>query len=139
MVAVAFFVVFAWLVAVTVTVCWVAIVAGAVYTPLALIDPDPLGLIVQATAVLVVFDTFAVKFWIPPPYSTEVCGKTVIETGVRVMVAELLLDVSAWLIAVTVTICGDPMMAGAVYKPELPIVPAPLVGLIDQVTAVFVA
>jgi hypothetical protein len=53
--------VFAWLVALTVTVCCVEIVAGAVYRPDELIVPVPVGLMVQVTAVLVVLVTVAVN------------------------------------------------------------------------------
>jgi hypothetical protein len=41
------------------------------------------------------------------------------------MVAEELLVVSAWLVAVTVTVCWIVMLAGAVYRPEVLIVPTP--------------
>jgi hypothetical protein len=56
------------LVAVTVTVCAVATVAGAVNNPLLLIVPAPVaGLIVHVTAVFVVFATVAVNCCVPPP------------------------------------------------------------------------
>jgi hypothetical protein len=56
------------LVAVTITVCAVATVAGAVYSPLLLIVPAPVaGLIVHATEVFVVFATAAVNCCVPPP------------------------------------------------------------------------
>ena len=57
----------AWLVAVTVTVCCAEIVAGAVYSPDALTVPTPAGLIVQVTAVLLVFVTVAVNCALWPP------------------------------------------------------------------------
>ena len=44
---------------------------------------------------------------------------------------------SVWLVAFTVTVCWDEMLAGAVYKPEELMVPVD--GLIDQVTAVLLA
>jgi hypothetical protein len=50
---------FAWLVAVTVTVCAVAMLAGAVYSPVELMVPNPAGEIVQVSAVLLVFTTLA--------------------------------------------------------------------------------
>jgi hypothetical protein len=59
--------VFAWLVAVTVTVCCVEMVAGAVYKPDELIVPVPAGLIVQVTAVLLVLVTVAVNCCACPP------------------------------------------------------------------------
>jgi hypothetical protein len=59
-------VVFAWLVAVIVTVCCVVIVAGAVYRPDELIVPIFVGLIVQVTAVLYEFVTVAVNCCVCP-------------------------------------------------------------------------
>jgi hypothetical protein len=56
--------VFAWLVAVTVTVCCDAIDAGAVYKPDALIVPTE-GLNVQVTAWFEVFATVAVNVCVP--------------------------------------------------------------------------
>src|SRR5258708_32525 len=50
-----------WLLAVIVTVCWLVMLAGAVYSPAALIVPVPAGLIVQVTAVLMLFVTVAVS------------------------------------------------------------------------------
>jgi hypothetical protein len=44
----------------------------------------------------------------------------------------------AELVAVIVTVCGVVTVAGAVYNPDELIVPAPVAGLIDQVTLVFV-
>ena len=58
--------------------------------------------------------------------------------GISVTVAEAETLVLAWLVAVTLTVCCEVTLAGAVYKPEELIVPVP-VGLIDQVTAVLVA
>jgi hypothetical protein len=57
--------VFAWLVAVIVTVCCDVIGVGAVYTPPEVIDPAPLGLTDQFTAVLLVLMTVAanVSVW----------------------------------------------------------------------------
>jgi hypothetical protein len=56
--------------------------------------------------------------------------------GVIVTLALAFLVVSATLVAVTVTVCGLPSAAGAVYNPPLEIVPS--AGLTDHVTAVFV-
>ena len=64
-----------------------------------------------------------------------VCGLT--ETamgGSSVIVATAVAVFSAWLIAVSVTVCGAVMFAGAVYKPVVLIVPTP-VGVIIHVTA----
>ena len=46
--------------------------------------------------------------------------------------------VFAALVAVIVTVCGVVTVVGAVYSPDELIVPAPVAGLIDQVTLVFV-
>jgi hypothetical protein len=51
------------------------------------------------------------------------------------MIAEAETVGSAWLVAVTVTLCCDVMLDGAVYNPEGLIKPE-LDGLMDQVTAV---
>jgi hypothetical protein len=53
-----------------------------------------------------------------------------------VTLAVAILLASAALVAVTVTVCGLPSVAGAVYSPPLEIVPT--AGLTDHVTAVFV-
>jgi hypothetical protein len=65
-VAAADFVVSAWLVAVTLTVCCFMMLAGAVYRPEALIEPVPEGLIVQLTAVFEVFATLAANCCVWP-------------------------------------------------------------------------
>jgi hypothetical protein len=51
------------------------------------------------------------------------------------MAAVAVLELSAWLVAVTVTVCDEYGSPGAVYRPAALIVPA-FVGLIDHVTAV---
>jgi hypothetical protein len=56
--------------------------------------------------------------------------------GVMVTLAVAVLLGSATLVAVTVTVCGLPSVAGAVYRPPLEIVPT--AGLTDHVTAGFV-
>ena len=56
----------------------------------------------------------------------------------RFTVAGAFTLVFAALVAVIVTVCGDVTAAGAVYNPDELIVPAPVAGLIDHVTAVFV-
>jgi len=64
-------------------------------------------------------------------------GLTVICTGgTTVTLAVAVLLASAALVAVTVTVCGLPSVAGALYKPLLEMVPT--AGLTDHVTAVFV-
>ena len=56
--------------------------------------------------------------------------------GTTVTLAVAVLLVSATLVAVTVTVCGLPSVAGAEYRPPLEIVPT--AGLTDHVTAIFV-
>jgi hypothetical protein len=64
-------------------------------------------------------------------------GLTVTCTGgTTVTLAVAVLLVSATLVAVTVTVCGLPSVAGAEYRPPLEIVPT--AGLTDHVTAIFV-
>jgi hypothetical protein len=63
-------------------------------------------------------------------------GLTLTATGgYKVIVAVVVLLVSDWLVAVTFTVCIDPTVAGAVYKPAALIVPAPVAGLRVHVTA----
>jgi hypothetical protein len=57
--------------------------------------------------------------------------------SVKVMVADALLVESATLVAVTVTVAGSGRVAGAVYRPEVLIVPELAPPLSDQVTEVF--
>ena len=106
---------FAWLVAVTVTVVVLVMLAGAVYRPVELTVPVPTGLILQVTAVLLVFVTVAVNCCVWPPYNVAVAGLTLTATGGdNVTVAEADFDVFAWLVAVTVTVIALLMLAGAV-------------------------
>jgi hypothetical protein len=103
------------LVAVTATVCCAAIVAGAVYKPPALMVPSPTGFMAQVTAVFVVFATVAVNCCDWPPYNVALCGVTLTETeAIRVIVLVPDLLLSAWLVAVTVTVCCAGIVAGAV-------------------------
>ena len=63
---------------------------------------------------------------------------TTVTGGINVTEAEADLVVSAWLVAVTVTVSCVAMFDGAVYRPLALIVPTPA-GLIDQVTALLQA
>ena len=74
-------VVSAWLVAVTVTVCWEATFVGAVYNPALETDPVPAGLIDQVTDVFAAFETVAENCWVWPPYNVAAAGETLTETG----------------------------------------------------------
>lgn len=69
------------LVAVSVTVCAVAMVVGAVNRPDAPIDPAPTGLIDHVTALLAAFDTVAVSCAVSPPFSDAVAGLTLTAIG----------------------------------------------------------
>ena len=104
------------LVAVTVTVCKVVTVAGAEYSPVAVILPAPAGLKLQFTAVLANPLTLAENCCDCPPPRLTVAGVKimVIGGGFKVIVAEADFDVSATLVAVTVTICCAVMVAGLV-------------------------
>jgi hypothetical protein len=126
-VATANLVVSAWMVAITVTVSWLAMVGGAVYSPVASIVPTPEGSTVHVTV------WFDVNCCVWPPYNIAVDGVTV-NNGNTVSVAVTDLDVSAWLVAVIVTVCGVAALAGAVYIPVASMVPAPE-GLTAHVTA----
>jgi hypothetical protein len=68
------------------------------------------------------------------------CGLTeTLSFEVTVIVAEADFVVACWLVAVIVTVVCEGKPAGAVYWPVCPIVPAPVLGDIDQVTALLVA
>ena len=96
----------------TVTVWEEAIVAGAVYTPPAIVPTE--GEMDQFTPVLLDPLTVAISVADCPPVSDAVAGDTVMETGTRVILALTVLVGSAALAAVTVTVCAEAMLAGAV-------------------------
>ena len=84
-----------------------------------------------------VLATSAVNCCVWPASRVIVAGLTLTAIeGASVMVADAITALFAWLVAVTVTVCCDATLAGAVYNPLEPIVPAPDDGLIDQFTAV---
>jgi hypothetical protein len=73
------------------------------------------------------------------PTAPEVGDRPEIDgVALSVTVDVALTLVFAALVAVIVTVCCVVTLDGAVYRPELLIVPAPVAGLIDHVTAVFV-
>jgi hypothetical protein len=134
------------LVAVTVTVSGLGGYSGAVYSPAFEIVPTvelppATPLTVQVTSVLVAPRMVAVNCCVP---------LTCKEGGVTFKASEMLmateveadLAVSAWLVAIMVTLAGLGIIAGAVYMPELDIVPTvelpPVTPPTDHVTAVFV-
>jgi hypothetical protein len=111
----------AWLVAVTVTVCCVVMLEGAVYSPVVVPIEPTSGLIDHVTAVFVVPETAAVNCCVCDGPRLTVVGETDTLTtagGTSVTVAEALFVESAWLVAVTVTVCCVVMLEGAVYNPD---------------------
>lgn len=89
-----------------------------------------------------VFVTTELNDWVWEADRLAVAGHSDTPTapsGFRVMVAIANLLFSATLVAVTVTVCGLDIVAGAVYRPALDIgdESVPNAGLNDQVTAVF--
>jgi hypothetical protein len=99
------------LVAVTVTVCALVTVAGAVYTPFAIVPTG--GLIDQVTAVFVVPVTVALNVAACPAFKLADPGDTPTATGTSVTVALAVSDELAALVAVTVTVCWVAIVAGA--------------------------
>lgn len=135
-VAVPDFVVSATLVALTVTVVCALTVAGAVYKPVALIDPVVAGVIVQVTFVFARLVTVAVNCCVAPCPIVAVVGATVtVPGGFSVTVAAADFVESATLVARTVTVVCDAIVAGAVYKPVALTVPVPA-GVTVHVTLV---
>src|ERR1700761_1284275 len=96
----------------------------------------PAGLIDQATAVLLLFVTVAENCCVWLGYNVTVAGvRLTVVGGITVTVADADFVVSAWLVAVIVTVCCVATVAGALYSPAVEIAPVPA-GLIDQLTAV---
>ena len=87
----------------------------------------------QFTPVLLDPVTVAFSVLDCPPVSEAVAGDTVTATGTRLTVALTFLLGSAALAAVTVTVCAEAMVAGAVYTPAARV---PTDGDIDQFTLV---
>src|SRR6266513_2927619 len=121
----------AWDTAATVTMAGFGTTAGAVYRPeLDIVPtvalPPVTPLTCQVTAVLLVFSTVAVNCCVPPAPTVADTGEIVTRTtaaGVMVTCAEPDFVGSAWDTAATVTVAGFGTTAGAVYRPELDIVP----------------
>src|SRR6185503_754806 len=89
----------------------------------------------QVTDVSLLPVTVALNCWTCPRNMLAVVGATLTATGCRITVAFADLVKSAWLVAVTVTVCVAGIVVGAVYRPLAEIDPT-LLGVIDQVTAV---
>jgi len=87
----------------------------------------------QFTALLLEPVTVAFNVVDCPPVSEAVEGDTVTATGTKLTWALMFLVGSAALAAVTVTVCAEAMVAGAVYTPEAKV---PTDGDIDQFTPV---
>src|SRR5215475_10784044 len=101
------------LVAVTVTFCAAAMLAGAVYRPFEIVPTG--GVRVQVTAVLLEPATVAVNCWVCEADRLTPLGASVMDTvGDKLTVALALLVESAALVAMTVTFCAAVMVAGAV-------------------------
>ena len=122
---------------------------GAVYKPVAFTVPQLAGTLhpvtLQVTAVLLSLDvTVGVNCWVPPAATAALVGaiNMVTEGAVRVIVAAATCVVSAWEVAVIVTVVVAGRTVGAVYKPLVLIVPEstmpPAVPFTAQVTAVLV-
>jgi hypothetical protein len=111
-VALAAFVESATLVAVTVTLCLIAMVAGAWYTPLAMVPTA--GLRDQVTAVFAAPVTVGVNVALWPPVSELVPGDKLMATGIRLMVAVAVIAEFATLDAVSVIVWRLAIEAGAV-------------------------
>lgn len=123
------------LAAVAVTVCRVARLAGGVYKPDEEMEPA-CGDSVQVTAVLLVPVTVADNCWAGAPAATlMLAGATATVTAPPAIttVAVAVFDVSATLLAVTVTVSGEAALAGAVYRPEAEM--DPICGERDHVAA----
>src|SRR6202171_3092898 len=88
---------------------------------------------VHVTARLLPPVTVAVNCWVWETVRVAAAGETVTATGLSVTVALADLLVSATLVAVTVTVLGAAIEAGAVYRPAAEIVPA--LGLMVYATA----
>ena len=92
------------LVAVTVTVCRAAILAGAVYNPEADTAPVPGGLRLQVSPVLLVPVTRGLNCWVWDANRLAPAGVIETATGWRLTVALADLEGSATLVAVTETV-----------------------------------
>jgi hypothetical protein len=69
---------------------------------------------VQFTVVLVLSLTVALNVAVWPEVSDAVVGVTATDAGSRESFTLVLTPVAAWLVAVTVTVSADAMVAGAV-------------------------
>jgi hypothetical protein len=90
-------------------------------------DQFTVALVVPVSVALMVVDC--------PPVNDAVVGETEIATGVSEMLALAVLVVSAALVALTVTVWAEAIVAGAVYTP---LDNVPTDGDMDQVTLVLV-
>jgi len=112
------------LVAVTVTVCAVVMVAGAVYRPDVLIDPTPTGLIDQVTALLVVLVTVAVSCAVWPLFSAVVAGLTLTATGGAVPLKTMVCADGDALSVIVMAAVKEPVMTGVKLAIIVQLLPA---------------
>jgi hypothetical protein len=121
------------LVTLTATVCCAEMMAGAVYRPDGLTVPIADGT-AQIKPVLTAPLSSAVNCCVWLERSVAEVGEISSVTGISVTAAVALRVGPIWLVAVTVTVCGSEIVAGAVYSPAGLI--APTAGDIVQVTPV---
>jgi hypothetical protein len=123
------------LVAATVTVCAVVMVAGAEYRPDVLIDPIPTGLIDHVTALLAVLVTVAVSCAVWPLFRAVVTGLTLTSMGGAVPLKIVLCADGDALSVMVMAAVKEPVITGVKLAVILQLPPAArLVGqLLDSV------
>lgn len=99
------------------------IVAGAVYKPALESVPGPERL--QVTELLETPASVAENCVVPPAYRLELFGVIVIDCAEMFAVAEACRLLTAALVAMMVAFVAEVVVAGAVYRPVLEIVPGP--------------
>jgi len=135
--AFALFVGSAALVAVTVTVCALLILEGAVYRPVLEIDPVG-GFNDHETEVSLALLTVAANCCVCKALRFALPGVTRTETGaVSVTLAVPVLLGSATLVAITLTVCDPLTTEGAEYTPDVEM--DPIAALRDHVTEALLA
>jgi hypothetical protein len=112
------------LVATTVTVCAVAMVAGAAYKPDVLIEPIPTGLIDHVTALLAVLVTVTVSWAVWPLFSAVVAGLTLTTTGGAVPLKMMVCTDGAALSVIVMTAVKEPAITGVKSAVIMQLLPA---------------
>jgi hypothetical protein len=113
------------LVAVSVIVCTEEMLEGAVYSPVELTLPTPVGFNAHVTAVLDAFKTVLVNCCVSPLYSVTVPGVTVIVSDANSVTAAETVSPDC-VVAVTDAVVCEGIDAGAEYRPALLSVPGPV-------------